>query len=83
MSRGVWTGVLGTAEPIRYPLSGGDPTVSGNSKSATMGDVPSQNIKVDIQRWKGGGGNCVYVYKLAIYTPALVYTPASETCRSK
>ena len=39
MSHGDWTGVLGPAKPVRYPLIGGDPTVSSDSKSATMGNV--------------------------------------------
>ena len=36
---GDWTGVLGPAIPTHYPLTGGDPTVSTDSKSATVGDV--------------------------------------------
>ena len=38
LSSGDWTCVLGLAKPVCYPPSGGDPTVSNDSKSATMGD---------------------------------------------
>ena len=30
--------------PVRYPLSGGDPTVSSDSKSAIMGNISVGNL---------------------------------------